>query len=279
MLLREREIAFDLPLLGLQRRDLGRVRRDQGFQFVRRGLRLIVVLTRSHAATSTRLPCLRHVFVMSSSCLRRRHLTTAMPKRDDAPHRTRSAHALIFPHRMTTHRRDVDGVTQPVQLLRRKRQHRLLTSGPGICWPPAASAASKILTDHKSAADPVAVTMQNANSARWNGSSPIDCSHDRQAVDARPEVNRFAVKIDRKIRRHSEGRNAPALQSSPTAAARRRFPAKASRRWASMPSAALHRIAPSRSPRSPADRVGDGARTGINAGAIGARASGWPSAF
>jgi len=60
----------------------------------------------------------------------------------------------------------------------------------------------------------------------------------------------FAVKVDPKIRRQPEHRNAPALQSPPTATARRRLPAKASRRWASMPSAALHRIAPSRKPRS-----------------------------
>ena len=77
LLLKMQHALCEFVVFGLQRRDLGRVRRDQGFQLVRRGLATHRSLESKSCRHVNRAP-------MSSSCLRRRHLRTAMPKPDDA---------------------------------------------------------------------------------------------------------------------------------------------------------------------------------------------------
>src|SRR5215470_3517205 len=140
LLLKTQDALREFLVLGLQRRDLGRARRDQCFQLVRCGLATHRILESKSCSRVNRVPMFWRRHPKKLAPMTPPASNTVSPRSDiaapdgDAPprYRCRQAASAAPP----------SSASAPPPGFR----------ASGICPPPAASAASKIPTDHKSAA-------------------------------------------------------------------------------------------------------------------------------
>ncbi|WP_429034132.1 hypothetical protein [Bradyrhizobium sp. I1.14.4] len=117
-----------------------------------------------------------------------------------------SAGNLILPHRMADHRIDIDAVEDPVQLLGRKRDDRLLAARPSEL------VLGQPLQDQHEAGPieeqqlyPVATAIaERKNHRRKRIERHRLLDQNRKAVDASPEVDRLTVQIDLQVTAQSE---------------------------------------------------------------------------
>src|SRR5271155_2531084 len=113
---------------------------------------------------------------------------------------------LILPNRMADHRIDIDAVEDPVQLLGRQRDNRLLATRPSelVLGQPLQDQhkAGPVEEQQLNPVETAIAERKNRRSERIERHRLLD--QNRKAVDASPEVDRLTVQIDLQVIAQSE---------------------------------------------------------------------------
>ncbi|MGY4567005.1 hypothetical protein [Bradyrhizobium sp. USDA 3256] len=117
-----------------------------------------------------------------------------------------SAGNLILPHRMTDHRIDIDAVEDPVQLLGRKPDDRLLAARPSelVLGQPLQDQHKAGPVEEQQLHPVVTAIAERKNRRHKRIERHRLLNQNRKAVDASSEVDRLTVQIDLQVTAQSE---------------------------------------------------------------------------